>query len=75
MKKIIKGLLSLLSASRTSLSSKRLCGITGWIICLAILIYCTISVIQAPTMITTIIIASTALLGVDSITNIWKNEL
>lgn len=75
MKKIIKGLLSLLSASRTSLSSKRFCGITGWIICLAILIYCTISVIQAPAMITTIIIASTALLGVDSITNIWKNEL
>lgn len=75
MKKIIKGLLSLLSSSKNSLSSKRLCGIVGWMICLAILIYCTISVIQAPAMITTIIIASTALLGVDSITNIWKNEL
>lgn len=55
-----------------SISSKRICGVIGWFICLGILIYCTIMVIQAPVMIDSIVIASTALLGVDSITNIWK---
>lgn len=57
-----------------SISSKRVCGVIGWFICLGILIYCTIMVIQAPVMIDSIVIASTALLGVDSITNIWKNN-
>lgn len=55
-----------------SISSKRICGVIGWFICLGILIYCTIMVIQAPVMIDSIVIASTTLLGVDSITNIWK---
>ena len=56
-----------------SISSKRICGVIGWFVCLGILIYCTIAVIQAPVMIDTIIISSTALLGVDSIANIWKD--
>ena len=63
---------SIFLAQQGSISSKRICGVIGWFVCLGILIYCTIAVIQAPVMIDTIIISSTALLGVDSITNIWK---
>lgn len=55
-----------------SISSKRICGVLGWLLCLGVLWYCTYKEIQAPVMIDTIIISSTALLGVDSITNIWK---
>ncbi len=55
-----------------SISSKRICGVLGWLLCLGVLGYCTYKEIQAPVMIDTIVIASTALLGVDSVTNIWK---
>lgn len=63
---------SLLSAERGSLSSKRLCGFIGWICCSAVLIMCTVWDRQAPDMVSTIIYASTALLGLDSVTDIWK---
>lgn len=63
---------SLLSADRNSLSSKRLCGIIGWVCCSAVLVLCTIWDRQAPDMVTTFLIASSALLGVDSVTGIWK---
>jgi len=65
---------SLLSAERGSLSSKRLCGIISWVCCSAVLIICTITERQAPEMIDIMVYASTALLGVDSITDIWKRE-
>lgn len=65
---------SLLSADRSSLSSKRLCGIIGWVTCSVALILCTVWDRQAPDMVTTFIIASSALLGVDSVTDIWKEE-
>lgn len=54
-----------------SISSKRICGVLGWLLCLGVLGYCTYKEIQAPVMIDSIVIASTTLLGVDSITNIW----
>lgn len=71
MAKIIS---SLLSAERGSLSSKRLCGFIGWLCCAAVLIMCTVWERQAPNMVSTIIYASTALLGIDSVTDIWKNK-
>ena len=55
-----------------SISSKRICGVLGWLLCLGVLGYCTYKEIQAPVMIDTIVITSAALLGVDSVTNIWK---
>lgn len=55
-----------------SISSKRICGVLGWLLCLGVLGYCTYKEIQAPVMIDSIVIASTTLLGVDSIANIWK---
>lgn len=55
-----------------SISSKRICGVLGWLLCLGVLGYCTYNEIQAPVMVDSIVIASTTLLGVDSIANIWK---
>lgn len=60
-------------ASHSGVSSKRICGVLGWIICLGILVYCTVTVIQAPVMIDTVLWCCMALLGIDSITGIWKN--
>ena len=57
-----------------SISSKRICGVLGWLLCLGVLGYCTYKEIQAPVMIDTIVITSAALLGVDSVTNIWKKS-
>lgn len=65
---------SLLSAERGSLSSKRLCGFIGWLCCSAVLIMCTVWDRQAPDMVSTVLYASTALLGLDSVTDIWKNK-
>ena len=55
-----------------SISSKRICGVLGWLLCLGVLGYCTYKEIQAPAMVDTMVITSAALLGVDSIMNIWK---
>lgn len=69
----MKALVSFLSSKKGSLSSKRLCGVLGWLVCLIIMGYCAIAEKQAPLIADSIIIASSVLLGVDSITNIWKN--
>jgi hypothetical protein len=50
------------------------CGVVGWIICLLICIYCTVKVIQAPVLADSILIGSATLMGVDSVTGIWKNK-
>ena len=56
--------------AHSGLSSKRVCGFLGWIVCLFICIYCTILVIPAPEIIDMLFICSTSLLGIDSITGI-----
>lgn len=58
--------------ARSGLSTKRVCGFIGWIVCLLIAIYCTIMSLQAPLIIDTILFCVVGLLGVDSITSIWK---
>ena len=60
--------------SHSGISSKRVCGLLGWVVCLGVLIYCTIRCIQAPTMIDITVIAVLGLLGIDSVTGIWKNK-
>lgn len=65
---------SLLSAEKGSLSSKRLCGFIGWASCVAVLIMCTVWDRQAPDMVQVIVYASTALLGLDSVVDIWKTD-
>ena len=64
----------ILSAKSGQLSSKRVCGGLGWLIILGSFMYCTYSNTEAPTMVNTLIIASTGLLGVDSVTEIFKEK-
>lgn len=60
--------------AHSGLSSKRVCGFLGWIVCLFICIYCTVLVITAPEIIDMLFICSTSLLGIDSITGIWHKK-
>ena len=53
--------------SHSGVSSKRVCGIIGFIVIVFVLIYCTICNTQAPTMIDTFIYAICLLLGINSI--------
>ena len=71
MKQYFKDMLS----SRSSVSSKRFCGLLGWILCLIICIWCTWNRIEAPEVIEILFICSTSLLGIDSITGIWKKDI
>lgn len=64
----VKGMVT----SHSGISSKRVCGVIGWIVAMIVLLYCTIHVIQAPLMIDTFLVCCMALLGIDSITGIWK---
>ena len=72
MKEVIK---SLLVSTKGSLSSKRFCGVIGFLIIIFVLVYCTISSIQAPLMIEPFIYAVCLLLGIDSVTGIWKGKM
>ncbi len=72
--KTFKDFLLKMFTAESGLSSKRVCGFLGWIVCLFICIYCTIMVIQAPLILETLFICSTALLGLDSVTRIWKKN-
>ena len=58
--------------SHSGISSKRVCGVIGWFVGMAVLVYCTIAVVQAPLMIDTVLWCIMGLLGIDSITSIWK---
>ncbi len=58
--------------SHSGISSKRVCGLTGWLVCLGVLIYCTLMCVQAPLITDTVLYCCMGLLGIDSITGIWK---
>lgn len=58
--------------SHSGISSKRVCGVIGWFVAVGVLIYCTIMTVQAPLMIDTFLLCVMALLGIDSVTGIWK---
>lgn len=60
--------------AHSGLSSKRVCGFLGWMICLFICILCTIKNIQAPDAIDWLFACSTSLLGIDSVTGVFKNK-
>lgn len=71
MNKILE-YLKLLITSHSGFSSKRACGVLGFLTILFVLVYCTISEKQAPLMVDTLVYAVCLLLGIDSITGIWK---
>lgn len=62
------------TASSGRMSSKRVCGVLGFLVVIGILIYCTILVIQAPSITTEFMIGCMGLLGLDSVTDIWKKK-
>ena len=70
----IVNFLKQLVTAHTGISSKRVCGVVGFITVVGILIYCTVNVIQAPTMIEPFMYVICALLGIDSITGIFYNR-
>ena len=70
----MKDFLVKLITAHTGISSKRVCGVLGFLVIIFILLYCTICSIQAPLIIEPFIYAICMLLGIDSITGIWKNK-
>lgn len=60
--------------SHSGISSKRVCGVLGFIVLLFILIYCTVCGIQAPVITEIFIYAICLLLGIDSVTGIFYNK-
>lgn len=74
MKKIFDFLKQIIT-SHSGISSKRVCGVIGFIVLINIIIYCTIKQIQAPEIMNTFIFAICLLLGIDSVTGIfYKNN-
>lgn len=70
--KQIKEYIKLMITSHSGISSKRICGVLGFLITMFVIIFCTISNIQAPLIMDTFIWAVCMLLGIDSVTGIWK---
>lgn len=62
-------------SSRSPVSSKRFCGLIGWILCLSVCAWCTWTKQEAPEVIDMLFICSTSLLGIDSITSIFKKQV
>ena len=71
MKKI-KEYLILMITSHSGISSKRVCGVLGFLVIMFVIVFCTIVQTQAPIIIETFIWAVCMLLGIDSVTSIWK---
>lgn len=53
--------------SRSGVSSKRIAGFLGWLVCLFIAVYCTLNIIQAPVIAEILFYCSSGLLGIDAI--------
>ena len=56
----------------SGVSSKRICGVLGFTICLCIACYCTVYNNEAPQIADTILLCCMGLLSVDSVTGVWK---
>lgn len=56
-------------------SSKRICGVLGWIVCIGVLIAAFVSGKEVPNYGELIAVLSTSLLGLDSITGIWSKNI
>ena len=70
MKEFIKSMLR----GESGISSKRVCGVLGWLISIGVIVYCTATKQQAPEIMDTFILGIMGLLGIDSVTNIWKQK-
>ena len=70
--KTIKQYLRLMITAHSGISSKRVCGVLGFLVIMFTIIFCTITTTQAPLILETFIWAVCTLLGIDSITGIFK---
>ena len=66
----IKEYLKLMITSHSGISSKRVCGVLGFLVIMFVIIFCTVTSIQAPVILETFIWAVCMLLGIDSVTGI-----
>ena len=72
MKKI-KEYIKLMITSHSGISSKRVCGVLGFLVIMFVIVFCAITQTQAPIITETFIWAVCMLLGIDSVTGIWKD--
>lgn len=56
-------------------SSKRICGVLGWFVCLSLLIAGFITEKQVPEFAELVAITSASLLGIDCVTSIWNKQI
>lgn len=57
-----------------SISSKRVCGFTGWMVSVFICLWCTFTNVEAPQITDMLFICSTSLLGVEAVTSIFHKS-
>ena len=69
----MKHLLSIFRADKGSLSSKRVCGVLGWVVVLICYCYAVVADKEIPQM-GELIAACVALLGIDSVGKIFTNN-
>ena len=60
--------------SRSGVSSKRIAGFLGWLVCLFVVLYCTILCIQAPLIAEVLFYCSSGLLGIDAIMSPFRKN-
>lgn len=60
--------------SRSGVSSKRIAGFFGWLVCLFVVLYCTITCIQAPAIAEILFYCSSGLLGIDAIMSPFRGK-
>lgn len=60
--------------SRSGVSSKRIAGFLGWLVCLFVVLYCTITCIQAPVIAEILFYCSSGLLGIDAIMSPFRRK-
>lgn len=70
----MKEFLMKLITAHTGISSKRVCGVLGWLLCLGITIGCTITGQEAPQVTDTVLYCCMGLLGIDSVTSVWRRK-
>ena len=63
----IKEYLRLMITSHSGISSKRVCGVLGFLVISFVIVFCTITQAQAPIILETFIWAVCMLLGIDSV--------
>lgn len=70
MKEFLKQMIT----AHSGISSKRVCGVIGFLATVSILTYCTLTGAQAPEMLEPFIYAVCLLLGIDSVTGAFRKN-